>query len=391
MHKITIGLPRMATQPGLRREFVPNFVMNLIDIGYTVWLENDYGSDLGFKSEDYPGVKYVDRKQLFTNADIVLFRASPVMSEIKLMRQPQILISKLHFPTHPDRNRIFASLGITVISLDETKDFEGKRMIQDFKSVAWSAITVAFKELKLRLGENYWFAKNRPPIGVYLLGVGAVGKEAMEGCIKMGNTDLVAELVAKGGNPLVEVIPTGSVHSKYKYWQNKFNPISIFQGGWPHLLIDASQRKNLSETVISQTDLKKLPPEALIVDITADCYDGSKTVKAIQGIPTGDESQYIFETDDPKWTDDNHIPQKFQLASEARRVTLSNYAWAGLGDIKDRIHNVQKYGNQILPFLARLEEMDLSHLDKYNSINWTMEKAVYQSTLDHFLKKFKVM
>lgn len=371
-----IGLPRMATMSGFRREFTPDFVDGLIRMNLKVFLERGYGSDLGFSEESYDHVEWKDRKEIFTQANIVVFLASPVMEEVGLMKPGQMLMSMLHFSTHPQRNKELEDLGILVISFDEIKDFEGKRIVQDFKSVAWNAISTAFIELKKRLGDKYWFGNTHLPIGVYLLGAGEVGKEAVEACLKIGESH---------DNSLVEVVPTNSIHSLKKYWQTRIIGNSLLRNGWPHLLVDASRRKYLSETVINEKDLFTLPPETLIVDITADRYDNEGTVKAIQGIPTGDESKYIFEVDDQKWEDKDMVPKQFQIGFRSRRTVLSNYAWAGIGSVQNRIHNIDKYGQQILPFIERFLKMDRDHMEKYDTPYWTIDKSIYQSTLNYHL------
>src|SRR5437868_15543152 len=103
--KKIIGLPRMTTLPGLRREFIPEFVKRLAMIkDVHVWIEPEYGSDLGFFEREYlksgKNVFLAKKEKIFSEADIVILRASPEIEDISLMHPGQILVSKLHFPTY---------------------------------------------------------------------------------------------------------------------------------------------------------------------------------------------------------------------------------------------------------------------------------------------------
>ncbi len=381
----------MHAKQGHKRDYTPNFVRRLANLpDVQILLEQGYGEDLNFSEKDYvlnKNIMTTDKDSIFRNSDIVLTLTCPNIEKVELMSPGQILISMLHYPTHPSRNKLFENKGIHTISLDEITNFEGRRIVQDFKATSWNAITEGFIQLKKSMGDGHWYDSSRGSITVYQLGFGEIGKCSVNAALKMGNTNYVKDLEIKRGNPVVEVIPTNSIHSKYNYYLEKICSDSLKNNGKPHLFVDASQRRNPSQTIISENILKLLPKESIIVDITADKYDNDKVVKAIQGIPTGDEEKYVFHPDDPAWEDSSAIPKKYQIKKENRRIIVCNYGWPNYGSAENKIANMTKYGQQFFPIIKTLLGMDFLKLDKYGGNDWTVEQAVYHSTLVHFNKK----
>lgn len=384
-----IGLPQQNTIEGFRRDFSPSFIHALASLpNVSVVLELNYGKDLHYKEEEYlycRNVSFEDRKAVLENSDILLMVPAPEIEEIERMHEGQILIAMLHYPTHPVRNDLLQKKSLRGISLDALKDYEGKRMIQDFKNTAYNAVTAGFIQLRQNVGDTYWFSQKTKPIFIYQMGFGEIGRYVVEAALRMGNTGFQEELEQNGYNAIVEVLPTVSHHSDEKYYLQKILSKSLLEGGAPHLFIDATKRSDPTQHIITEEVLALLPNETVLIDVTADRYENGTIVKGIQGIPTGDEKQHFFEVDDPSWTDGSLIPKEYQLRRENRRTTVSHYAWGSYGDYHTRRRMVQNYATQLLPVMRTLLITNIHTLKQYaDQQQWSMEKALYQSTLEYF-------
>ncbi len=105
-----IGFPRMRKAVE-RRVFLPEFIQFLADMGLKVVLEDGYGSRSGFTFDDYQqghiNVVRGSREEAFQQ-DLVIVLRSPKEEEFSLLRRGSILLSMLHYPTRPNRVKLFA-------------------------------------------------------------------------------------------------------------------------------------------------------------------------------------------------------------------------------------------------------------------------------------------
>ena len=114
------------------------------------------------------------------------------------------------------------------------------------------------------------------------------------------------------------------------------------------LLIDATQRLDYSRPVIPNAWIAALPPDAVLLDLSADTYDFAATppkVKGIEGVPVGNLDQWVFHEDDPAY---ERIDPRVRTAN--RRLALSCYAWPGL---KPR-QCMETYGSQLEPVVEMI-------------------------------------
>lgn len=381
-----IGFIASGSTKGYKRYFTPGFIKKILDkFDIEILLEKNYGKDFNLTENDYKvgkKIKFESRQNILLSSDIILTVVCPSDVDLKLLHKGQLLIAMLHYSTHPQRNKYLKHNKIKTISLDSLKDFEGRRMVEDFEATAWNSVTTAFAQLRTQLGEKQWNDPKRKPIMVYQLGVGEVGKHVLEASLKMGRTTYQKELLERGGNPLVEIMVITSLHSQHKEFE-KETPKLLSK---TNLLIDVTQRNDVSETIISEKLISYLPKNSIILDVSADKYDSNKVVKAIQGIPTGDGSKILFNIKDASWTNDRIIPFKYQLKKENRRTVISNYSWPNCGNIKRRMMTMEKYGYQIYPVLKSIVNSKTLKLNNQGSDFWDINKAVYESTLDYYFQ-----
>jgi alanine dehydrogenase len=362
---ISVGFPRMHKEIGEKRAFLPNFIQMLTRFA-DVCLSEGYGSRLGYSFDDYrqgnPRVTQVEQKDAFQKDYVIMLR-SPNNNEFELLKRGACLISMLHYPTRPQRVKILNELGINSISLDSIIDDHNLRLVENMRAVAWNGLEVAFDVLE-KTWPNLGRGKDSP-FHVLIIGTGMVGKHAVEAATKLGNIERNARQIESNG-PGSIALSIGR-----NLTQNCEALEALMRGA--DVLVDASQRRNPSQPVISNACLAWLPGHAIIVDLAVDPYlldHVPPVVRGIEGIPQGNLDKYVFMPDDPDW--DRTVPAS--IPSEHRRTTVSCYSWPGIhpGTCMDH------YARQMTPLMEEL-------LDKgYHDLSLDggyFERALYRARL----------
>ncbi|HJR97704.1 MAG TPA: alanine dehydrogenase [Actinomycetota bacterium] len=334
----SLGLPRMHKEAGERRDFLPDLVAGVADLGGSVVVERGIGRRIGYTDDDYlragPNVVVGSNEDAF-DQDVVLVLRAPE-ERLGLMRPGATLVSMLHFPTRPQRVARLCELGLDAVSLDTLTDDIGHRLVVDGRDVAWNGLEAAFDVLEREW--RYFLDPTRPPVRVTVLGAGAIGKDAVEAATKYGNLERAERLA---GFPGVEVTTIGrNLTARDGYMKGRFAATDV--------LVDATQRHDPSAPVVPNAWLAYLPVHAVICDLVVDPYllhEFPPTVRGIEGIPQGNLDRWTFAPDDPAW---NTVPEEVDR-SQRRRV-VSCYSWPG-------VHPhacMELYGRQLAPLLREL-------------------------------------
>jgi alanine dehydrogenase len=367
---ISIGFPRMRTESGERRDFLPPLIGLLAGLGAEVFVEAGIGSAMGYGDSDYssisPHVHVTDAETAFAQDIVVILRAPE--GRYQLLRRGAILISMLHFPTRPPRVEMLRDLGIDAISLDTIVDDDGKRLMENLRSVAWNGIASAFGAL-----ERHWPAmtiKGRPPVRVTIMGAGTVGKHAVEFATKYGD-DARNEAFMRLGLAGVEVATTGrNLTRDPDYIRGRLTMTDI--------LVDATQRRDPSVPLIPNGWIGLMPEHAVICDLVVDPYllDADPVVvRGIEGIPQGNLDQWEFESGDPAW---DHLPPA--IPTDQRRTTVSCYSWPGVRP-EPCMH---VYGSQLAPLLETI--LRAGGLDGIRPDGGYHERALWRASLRAWLR-----
>jgi alanine dehydrogenase len=339
MRTLGLGLPRMHKEPGERRDFLPDIVSAVADLGVRVVVERGAGSAMGYADADY--LEAGPRVSMGTNAeayaqDVVLTLRAPEDRLPAVMRRGAVLVSMLHFPTRPKRVARLLELGLDAISLDLLTDDLGHRLVVNGRDVAWNGLEAAFDVLEDRWKE---FAEpTRPPIAVTVLGAGAIGKDAVEAATKYGSLERAARMAHLPG---VEVTTIGrNLSGRAGYMKERLAATDV--------LVDATQRHLPSVPIVPNAWLSHLPEHAVVCDLVVDPYllhETPPTVRGIEGIPQGNLDRWIFGPDDPAW---DEVPAEVDRTN--RRWVVSCYSWPG-------VHPhpcMELYGGQLAPILRSL-------------------------------------
>lgn len=336
---ISIGFPRMHKETAEHRDFLPPLIGLLAGLGAEVYVESGIGSAMGFSDMDYllyPNVHASDEETTYRQDVVVVLRAPE--GRYELMRPGAILVSMLHFQTRPARVRMLADLGLEAISMDMVTNDEGRRLVENLRSVAWNGVGAAFTAL-----ERQWPALSvpgRPPVRVTIMGAGQIGKHAVEFATKYGD-DARNEAFMRNGLPGVEVVTTGrNLTRDPEYIRGRLTVTDI--------LVDATQRHDASEPLILNDWLALMPSHGIVCDLVVDPYllDAEpKVVRGIEGIPQGNLDRWELPPHDPAWDD---VPAV--IPHDTRRTVVSCYSWPGVRP-EPCMH---VYGSQLAPLIEAL-------------------------------------
>ncbi|MHB0940053.1 MAG: Rossmann-fold NAD(P)-binding domain-containing protein [Armatimonadota bacterium] len=274
----------------------------------------------------------------------------------------------LHFPTRPQRVDLLRSLGVEGISLDSLKDDNGRRLVENLKSVAWNGLEVGFQVLRRTYPAPGMEGINRNPIQATVLGVGAVGVHAVQAASRYGDLQLW-QLLANRGIPGVQVTAVD-----YDVVRNEKAMREILSR--TDILVDATQRPNPSKVVVPNEWIGLMPEHAVLVDLSVDPYNfdiDPPEVKGIEGIPQGNLDQFVFAPNDPAY---ERLPNR--VSTKNRRHAVSCYSWPGIHPREC----MELYGNQLRPIMRMLIEK--GGVNNIKSKGFYFERAIARAMLSHW-------
>lgn len=367
----TIGFPRMHKEINERRDFLPSFFDMLKKERVHIFLEEGYGSALGYAKEDYlvnnKNIQFVTKQECYEK-DIVVVLRSPEFEEIEYMKSGSTLLSMLHYATRATRVEKLKEKGIFAISMDSIRNDFLERMVVNYNGTSENGINVAFTEL----AKNYEniFNEEKKPIIVSIMGMGRVGLTAARMAGKYGNNKInEAKLQEKTTGVLVKMLPRNIT-------DNKKQMIKILKK--TDILVDATTRGDATKYIVSNELLGYLKEHSIILDLTADPYltgTNYSQIKAIEGIPHGTlDKNVIYPGDDDYKT----IPNCLQTHNQ--RTVVSCNAWPG---VKPKVC-MDLYGKQLIFIVQNLIKYAVNDFDLYNSDYFN--RAIYRGTIECFEK-----
>lgn len=364
-----LGFPRMRKESGERRVFLPDFIQDLTQLGFEIYIEEGYGSRSGYSFDDYkqgnPLVKSCSREQAHAQAYVMVLR-SPSDSEFDLIPAGTCLISMLHYPTRPERVELLTRKGIKAISMDSIVDDNNIRLMENMKAVAWNGLEAGFDVLERR-----WPGLLRDdPWKVLVLGSGMVGKHAVDAATKLGNIERNNDHIAQGGPGAVALCVGRNISQNPEQMRQMFSGVDM--------LVDAAQRRDPSKPIVPNPWIAWLPEHAVVVDLSVDPYTLSTNppvVRGIEGIPMGSLNKYIFDPQDADWM--KTIPES--IDTQNRRITTTCYSWPGIHPEACMRH----YAQQMLPLMEALAEKGYDGLSPKGGF---FERALHRASLHEWLR-----
>ncbi len=363
--KKNIGFPKMHKEINEKRSFLPAFFGEFKECDIEIWLEHDYGKEMGFTEEDYlkgNGNIIFDTKEVIYSKDIVMVLRAPINEELKIMKRGSVLISMLHYITRETRNAFMEKLGIVSFSMDSMVDDDNRRVVVNNYGTSFNGAKIAIEQLENELGD----ASIDRPINIAIIGMGEIGLTVARAFKDLSNERL--NKLKDEYNGLKITMLTRSITGNSKLLIEELRNADI--------LVDASSRNDTSKYIVENRMIKELPAHAIILDITADPYDFEKQppqFKAIEGIPTGTLDQIVFKTDDEAYEE-----LKDRMAVIDKRTVVSCNAWPGVAPIT----SMELYGRQLLPIIKVLINKGHENLNVNSKIYY--ERILYRSSYDYF-------
>lgn len=369
MNVRTIGFPKMHKEPGEVRDFLPDLIRQIAPVAREIVLEKGIGLGMNIEPVNYieglDNVHIGNNQECYTQ-DIVVQVRSPADDEMSRMRAGTILLSMLHYSTHPKRVRLMEKLGLCPISMDGIVDDKGTRLIENIQGTSWNAIGAGFRALQKTLPT--FTSPDRKPIEVVVIGTGPVGRFAAEAATKYGDIPLHKQLLEQGIPGVVVHLIGRNVTRDEIALRNLLVRADMF--------VDTTYRSDPTKIIIPNSLIAALPEHAVIVDVTTDPYTTDTDpiqVKAIEGIPTGNLDEYEFPPDHPAF---DKLPSS--VSTKHRRMTVSCYSWPGFRPKEC----MQRYGNQIAEMLKVLLHIPFKELS--NKSHNYFERALYRGTLTYW-------
>jgi alanine dehydrogenase len=308
-----------------------------------------------------PDVRVTDEEDCYRQDIVVVLRAPE--GRYHLLRPGAVLVSMLHFATRPARVRMLRDMGIDALSLDLIRNDDGRRLVENLRSVAWNGIAAAFAAL-----ERTWPELGGPrhsTVKVLIMGAGRVGRHAVEFATKYGDEGR-NDAFTRAGLPGVEVVTAGrNLTGDPEYLKARLLMTD--------LLVDATARRDPSRALIPNAWLALLPQHAVICDLSVDPYlldVEPRVVRGIEGIPQGNLDQWEFAPDDPAW---ETLPPG--IPTGERRTVVSCYSWPGVRP-EPCMH---VYGSQLAPLLEAL--VTVGGLDGLGPTGRFHERALWRGSL----------
>jgi NAD(P) transhydrogenase subunit alpha len=107
-----------------RIAITPEIAKKYINLGFKLFIQNDYGAHLGFNDDEYKsiGVNFLQsEKELINNADIIIQLSLPNDENLALLKENQTLIGSLNAFSNKEKIKNLKSKKINCFSLELLK------------------------------------------------------------------------------------------------------------------------------------------------------------------------------------------------------------------------------------------------------------------------------
>ena len=260
---MSVGFPRMHKEAGERRDYLPELLATVADTAREVVIERGLGSGMGLADEDYTTrsqrIRAGSNAEAFAQ-DIVVTLRCPETAELSKIRPGATLVSMLHYSTRPARIEALVAAGIEGISLDGIIDDIGRRLVVNAPAVAWNGVEAAFDLLEVTWPPLRSAA--RPPVQGLVLGIGTIGRHAVEAVSNLGSKGRRDAYMAAGYAGVVVRAVGRNITGDERAMRELLATADV--------LVDASQRDKPSRPLVPNPWLETLPSHAVICDLVVD-------------------------------------------------------------------------------------------------------------------------
>lgn len=362
-----VGFPMIHNFDGDRRDFSPELFafMDRYE-GVEFYLEDGYGSRLGYTEQDYkdasPKVRFVSMKEAYAQ-DITMILKDPDLENLELLKDGSVFFTMIHYAVRPAEVELIKRKQLKAYSMDSIVDDNGLRLFVDYFGTAYCAMVEGIKVLKQTYPDFY--SKDRGPIKALIMGAGGVAQNTVKSLEILSDQEFLGKEEVSGFLP---IIATRTIT------QNKVVFEKLLKEA--DLLIDTTQSKDGTQVIVTNQQVGLLPEHAVILDIAAERYDFTvdpPRMRPIEGTVDGTPSHYIIYPDDPLY---DELPP--QIDTTNRRMEVSCDAWPGMNTER----SVQHYCGLMKNYVGILLTKD------YNSVTTDsdnlFERALARAKLSYF-------
>ena len=181
-----IGVPKEIKLQEHRIGLTPDSVKVLTKKGHEVLVQNNGGFEAGFNNEDYKnaGAKIIDNaEEIFKRSEIIVKVKEPQMSEVKMIRENQIIYTYLHLAAAKELTEGLIKSKSICIAYETVTDDDGRLPLLAPMSAVAGRMSVqagAHSLEKNQKGRGLLLggAPGVEPANVVILGGGVVGENA---------------------------------------------------------------------------------------------------------------------------------------------------------------------------------------------------------------------
>jgi len=216
---VKIGIPKEVYPQEKRVPILPQTAGQLVNLGAEVAIESGMGDTVGFTDDDYgkAGASIVkDRRQLISDADLVLRLRKPPPEEIAWLKKDAVHISYLDPFNEKELLEKFRMRGVSAISMElipRTTLAQKMDALSSQASLAgYVAVILAAEELDKVFPMMMTPAGTIAPVKVFIIGAGVAGLQAIATAKRLGarveafdTREVVAEQVESLGAKFVRV------------------------------------------------------------------------------------------------------------------------------------------------------------------------------------------
>ena len=277
-----IGIPKEIKPQENRIGLTPESVKVLVSDGHEVLVENNGGYEAGFYNEQYKsaGAKIIDSaSDIFNDADIIVKVKEPLLNEVKMIRENQIVFTYLHLAAAKELTQGLINTKSVCIAYETVTDNNGRLPLLAPMSAVAGRMSVqagahCLEKNQKGRGLLLGGAPGVEPGNVVILGGGVVGENA---AIIATGMKAKVHIVDKSEARLKQlsemfgdkIIPE---HSDKIDLEKLISDCDLLVGG---VLIPGAEAPKL----VTKDMLKKMKRGSVIVDVAIDqggCVETSK-------------------------------------------------------------------------------------------------------------------
>ena len=176
-----------------RLAITPEITKKYLDLGFNLFLPNNYGNHLGFDDNDYKslGVNFLDNeKDIIDKSDIIIQLGIPEDQKLLLLKENQTLVGSLDFFSNKEKLISLKSKKINCFSLEMLPRITRAQSMDILSSQAnlagYKAVIEAFQIYERAIPMMMTAAGTIPAAKVLVVGAGVAGLQAIATAKRMG-------------------------------------------------------------------------------------------------------------------------------------------------------------------------------------------------------------